>query len=499
MKKNYCLILLLLGSIPALLAQKLAHSSINQFNINLRGNAVVLGQVSINAPTAGKVILRFDGHCLSSEGDRIVLAASQTTKWGPDDDCVELEAANADINSNAFSHTRAYDVTAGDHTFYAVAENFYETDGNGVASIYGSLTAEWFPEIPGQAFARHKGFFYENVTVEGAPTAFNSLKIDVPASGKVLVRFDGKCVSSYGDLIFFAASDTPTWGNADGSSSNEVINVDLNRFSFSHVRSYDVQPGSHTFYAVVENFYEIYGNGFASIYGSLTVQFYPDGSESSYTFQPVTTPFGVNIEGPPATVGQISLNAPVAGKVELNFAGTCIGNNGDQIRLAASDIPNWRPNDGNITFEPYSSDLNRVSFSHTRVYDIAPGNHDFYAVVQNFEEYEGGGLAVIYASFTAKYFPEGLITAKEPEAFSRISISPNPASDFVQIDYPSLAREAFSLTLCDLEGRILKIFEKSALDFSEQLIWEVSSLPAGAYFIKFSNGSGTASKQIIHL
>jgi len=497
--KESFLLICFLGISAALFSQKVAHSGINKSNISLRGNPVVLGQVTINAPSAGKVILRFDGHCLSSEGDRIVLAASQTTSWGLNDENVELEAPNADANSNAFSHTRAYDVAAGDHTFYAVAQNFYEMDGNGIASVYGSLTAEWFPEIPGKAFARHKGFFYENILVEGAPTAFNSLTMDTPVSGKVLVRFDGKCVSSYGDLMFFAASNTPTWGDYDGSSSNEVIDNDLNRFSFAHVRMYDVEPGSHTFYAVVENFYEVYGNGFASIYGSLTVQFYPDTDGPMVAFQPVTTPFGVNIEGPPVTVGQIAMNAPVAGQVEINFVGTCIGSNGDQIRLAASNVPNWAPNDGNITFEPYSSDLNRVSFSHTRVYDVAPGNHDFYAVIQNHEEFEGSGLAVVYASFTAHFFPSTTIAAQEPEAFRDLKISPNPASYYVNIEYPDLAQEAFSMTLCDGNGRIMKRFEKSEREFSEQIQWNLSNLSKGVYFIRLSHLSGTAVRPFTKL
>ena len=152
MKKNYFLLLFLLGITPMLFAQKIAHTDISQTNVNLRGAPVKLGQVTLQAPAAGKIILRFDGHCLSAEGDRIFLAASQTSNYGPNDESVELEAANADVNSNAFSHTRAYDVGPGEHTFYALAENAIETDGNGFASVYGQLVAEWFPEEPGKAF-----------------------------------------------------------------------------------------------------------------------------------------------------------------------------------------------------------------------------------------------------------------------------------------------------------------------------------------------------------
>jgi len=498
MKQTLLVFLFGLAFLQHMIAQVIATTSVSTTNTNLRGNPVVIAQVTINAPANGKVILRFDGYCISSPGDRIILAASENSNWGTNDGSVELEAADDDVNSNSFSHTRAYGVDKGENTFYAVAQNDFEMDGNGLASIYGSLTAEWFP-LPGagMAFAEHKGISFENVIVEGAPIAFSSIKIDAPVAGKVLVRFDGKCVSSYGDLMFFAASDTPNWGNYDGSSSNEVIDDDLNRFSFAHTRSYQVDPGSHTFYAVVENYFETYGNGFVNIYGSLTVEFFPDASVSSPVFQTITTPFGVNIEGPPVTVGQISIPVSVPGKVELNFVGTCIGNHGDQIRLAASDVPDWKPNEGNIKFEPYSSDLNRVSFSHTRVYDVTPGNHDFYAVVQNVEEFEGGGLAVVYASFTAKFFPDGTISAQEPEAFKKISISPNPATDFIQIDFPELSREAFRLTLCTMDGRVLKTFEKSEPDYSEQLRWEVLSLPAGTYWVTFTNASGTATKTII--
>lgn len=499
MKKSYFITLCLLAIAPTLFSQKLAHTSIRRTDINLRGNPVTLGQLTIHAPTAGKIILRFDGNCLSTAGDRIVLAASQTTNWGVNDDCVELEAANENVRSNPFSHTRAYDVVAGDHTFYAVAQNFYELDGDGMASVYGTLTAEWFPEIPGQAFARHKGFTAENIFVEGAPLPFSNLTIDAPVSGKVLVRFDGKCVSSYGDLIFFAASNTPNWGDYDGSTSNEVIDNDLNRFSFSHVRTYNVGPGSHTFYAVVENYYEVYGNGFASVFGSLTVQFYPDPIVPNLAFKSITTPFGVNIEGPPVTIGQFNMNAPVAGKVALNLVGTCIGSFGDQIRLAASNVPDWAPEDGNITFKPYSSDLNRISFSHTRVYDVAPGNHEFYAVIQNTEEFDGSGLAVVYASFTGQFFPEGTIATQEPERFRQVTISPNPATDLVTIDFPEFSGEALSFSLCDERGQVLKQLDKTELEISEQLQWQVSDLPSGIYFIRMTHASGVAVRKFIRL
>ncbi|MBK6524337.1 MAG: hypothetical protein IPG07_01590 [Crocinitomicaceae bacterium] len=65
---------------------------------------------------------------------------ANTTAWGSNDGNVSVEAENADLDRNSFSHTRVYDIAAGSHTFYAVAQNYVETDGTGIASIYGSLT-----------------------------------------------------------------------------------------------------------------------------------------------------------------------------------------------------------------------------------------------------------------------------------------------------------------------------------------------------------------------
>ena len=79
--------------------------------------------------------------------DRIVLAASDDGDWDSDNGNLAVEAISADLDMNNFSHTRAYLIDAGTHTFYAVCENYVETAGNGEASNYGSLSVEFFPGI----------------------------------------------------------------------------------------------------------------------------------------------------------------------------------------------------------------------------------------------------------------------------------------------------------------------------------------------------------------
>ena len=109
-------------------------------------STTTLGTATLtHAGSAGKVIVNFNGNCVSDPGDRIVLSASNTTSWGTDDGNVGCEAVDADVNRRPFSHTRVYDVVAGTDMFYAVAQNWVETEGDGEASIYGKLTAQFIP------------------------------------------------------------------------------------------------------------------------------------------------------------------------------------------------------------------------------------------------------------------------------------------------------------------------------------------------------------------
>lgn len=114
--------------------------------VNFEGAPVVLATVDIVAPTNGVAVVRFDGQAIVDVGDRLVLAASHDADWHINSGNVSVEAVSADLDTDSFSHTRAYEVPAGTHTFYAVGENYVETDGSGVASVYGQLTVEFFPQ-----------------------------------------------------------------------------------------------------------------------------------------------------------------------------------------------------------------------------------------------------------------------------------------------------------------------------------------------------------------
>jgi hypothetical protein len=169
-----------------------------------------------------------------------------------------------------------YDVTAGSQTFYAVGENYVETDGSGIGSVYGSLTVEFIPSSSTSVSVGFEGISETSVNLRGAPVVLGQVTIDPASSGKVIVHFDGQCYSDPGDRIVLAASDTTDWAVNDGNIGVEAETATADINSFSHTRVYDVTAGSQTFYAVGENYVETAGSGIASVYGSLTVTFHSD-------------------------------------------------------------------------------------------------------------------------------------------------------------------------------------------------------------------------------
>ncbi|GEM_PF-1375009 len=118
-------------------------ATISESGIDVQTSAVTLATVSITAPTAGYVVVRFDGRANADTGDRLLLAASDTTSYSFSvDKCVVFEG---DGNDHPFSHTRVYTVDAGIHSFYAGAKNSVNIAGDGKAYIYGMLIATFYP------------------------------------------------------------------------------------------------------------------------------------------------------------------------------------------------------------------------------------------------------------------------------------------------------------------------------------------------------------------
>jgi len=432
---------------------------------NLRGAPVVLGQIDFTAPGSGIVIVHFDGLCIPSSGDRIVLAASNTSNWSANDGAVSVKDTK-----KPFSHTRSYAVTAGNHTFYAVGQNYVDMAGTGIASVMGNLSIEYYPDSY-PVIAKHTGINKTNENLRGAPVNLAELTITAPSDGKVWVHFNGSCTPSVGDLIVLAASDNVGWTSNSGNT-----NIANERLSFSHSMAYDVTAGTHTFYAVGQNYVNMAGTGIASVYGSLSVIFFP--SSSSYDVESEDyEETNVNLRGSAVVLEQAEITAPSAGKVLVQFNGTCNPSAGDRIVLAASNTPSWHVDDGNT-----SVTSNKSSFSHSRIYDVTTGTHTFYGVGQNYVETNGTGIASVYGHLVVKYFPGGT-TDLEDYLTSSIKIYPNPANDFIHIE----TELNTIIELTDINGKILETIrtENSVSELN------ISNLTNGIYLLNVKDSEGT--------
>ncbi|MEM6722936.1 MAG: T9SS type A sorting domain-containing protein [Bacteroidota bacterium] len=113
----------------------------------------------------------------------------------------------------------------------------------------------------------------------------------------------------------------------------------------------------------------------------------------------------LNIRGQPVTLAQIDLTADQSGSVYVRFDGYAILTPGDRVIVAASDEPDWNSFSGSVGLEAFDADGNRRPFSHSRVYQINPGDHTFYAVAENAVEEEGSGFASFFGRLTVKYYP----------------------------------------------------------------------------------------------
>jgi len=117
-------------------------ADISKYEVNVRTSVATIDTVTISAPCAGYVVVRFDGVASADTGDYITLAASDATSYSG----TNFTYFIGDGHGHPFSHTRVYAVSAGNNTFYALANNPSHTgSGSGLINVFGTLTATFYP------------------------------------------------------------------------------------------------------------------------------------------------------------------------------------------------------------------------------------------------------------------------------------------------------------------------------------------------------------------
>ena len=486
----WLIILLLFVATLSWAQTKIWYEHIQTGNINIRGAPIVVAQLDCDIPTmGGQVLVQFNGMAFPDVGDRIVLAASNDGNWYPNDGNTSFEIINDDLNARSFSHTRMYSVGGGVQSFYAVAQNYVETDGDGMASIYGTLTVKFFPANTETPHVAHQGISQTDINVRGGDVVVGQVDINASHGGHVIVRFDGICYADLGDLIVLAASNDQSWHVNDGNVSVESFDGDINYGPFCHTRVYPVSPGNNTFYAVAQNYVEMDGDGITSIYASLSAEYYPEVAGQPIVAYQGIAETNINLRGSAVVVGQQNVNPSASGKTWVHFDGQCYVDVGDRIVLSASNDDNWHVNDGNVQVETYDTDLDHHGFSHARVYDVGAGSQNFYAVAQNYVETAGSGIGSIYGNLAVIVFPDvinAVWDSKElPMDFALHQNYPNPFNPSTAIKYSIAADIQVKIAVYDMLGKEVATLVNERKDIGTyEVTWDASGVPSGIYFCK---------------
>ena len=473
MKHLFTFLTLLLAGSLTLSAQSKVWTAVVDFDGNV-DNVTQLAQIDAAIPGDGMALVTFDGTCISSVGDHIILAASNDGDWHINSGAVDVEA-NPNQEEHSFSHSRFYPVSAGTHSFYAVAQAYVETAGDGGTQIVGLLTVKFFPSGSDMIFAGTE-IEQPEVNLRGGPVTLAQLTINPEVSGTAIVHFDGKCLSTPGDLIVLAASDTPSWNFNDDNTHVKAIDNDYNRWSFSHTRAYSVGPGSHTFYAVGENYAAQDGDGIASIYGTLTVEFIPDmyAPDVIPAFTGIINSFDFSVS---TQIASVSITAAEAGTTVVTFNGTVYPD--DLLLLGASDETYLQA--FGVGVSPYNDDIDFMPFSHSQAYAVSAGMHSFYATGALWD----GSTGSVYASLRATYVSDDAnVSTEEVQRLAQnIEVFPNPTADLARIHLGEV-KDIQYIQLLDSEGKVLQRFEPQTAEQSGYLDVNLQARPAGTYYLQ---------------
>lgn len=91
-----------------------------------------------------------------------------------------------------------------------------------------------------------------------------------------------------------------------------------------------------------------------------------------------------------------------------------------------------------------------------------------------------------------EYSPAVNVTRKSR---TQISLAPNPASDYLKIDWNADTEESLSVVLFDAQGRTVRSLRVEQQKGSNQLRIDLADLQAGRYAVQLSNGlTGTFLK-----
>lgn len=122
---------------------------------------------------------------------------------------------------------------------------------------------------------------------------------------------------------------------------------------------------------------------------------------------------------------------------------------------------------------------------------LGGSNHDVMWSTQNFVDTDTTVMRDLIYGISCLGLEESTMSA------TIHSVYPNPASTNCTIEFNSLKEENMDIELVDVSGKILMRKEQvKAMNGSNKVEFEVSSISIGSYFIRLTNGEFTATEKL---
>jgi len=112
----------------------------------------------------------------------------------------------------------------------------------------------------------------------------------------------------------------------------------------------------------------------------------------------------------------------------------------------------------------------------------------------------GGALGIVLTKLIITGRPIGVPqTAPEAAKVSRLSLpAPNPATDFVRLDYETARDQTVTLEVYDPSGRLMKRLVEGRQNTGRHTVeWDIRSIPKGVYMVRFKAGNSYSARKIV--
>ena len=429
------------------------------------------------------MVVRFDGWSRHTPGDRIIIGASNYPDWNTNDGNIGLYVFDEAHAVNNFSHSRVYDVEPGVQTFYAVAQNYVDLDGSGIASIDGKLTVEYVPATAHDLIIGHstvKDEFFWDPAIQ----VIQSVTLDVPSAGEVIVQLDGEVAIVNEVENLYTISDSPAWpqdGNIIVARTTDISND----IPIVQRKRYAVTPGTHTYYVLGQRTVGDPQYSDDYIYATLTARFIASGSDEVAVAHANVTPAMI-LPAIPQRVGRVQLMAPADGTVSVQATGVLTSelNSHYVLYLVPADDP-AEVLDARL-IEPLQADVTDTYYALSAAQSVPAGLHTYDLMAAFADGSPATDDALIAGLMTIQWIAKPVISATQ-EIYNGMPLgaSPNPTSGLVTLTIPGASGNG-DVHVVDLRGQLVRSFSDVQLDGFQA---DLRELGAGMYVLHASAGN----------